>query len=59
MQGFDLKPDRKRTLGRPRRRWENNFKIYLKEILLGGRGVERSGSRRGQLTAVVYTAMNM
>jgi len=34
------KPERKRTLGRPRRRWENNFKIYRKETLLGGRGVD-------------------
>jgi len=30
------KPERKRTLGRPRRRWENNFKIYLKEIVWVG-----------------------
>jgi hypothetical protein len=27
------KPERKRTLGTPRHRWENNIKMNLKEIL--------------------------
>jgi hypothetical protein len=26
------KPEGKRPLGRPRRRWEDNIKIYLREI---------------------------
>jgi hypothetical protein len=26
------KPEGKRPLGRPRRRWEDNIKIYLKEV---------------------------
>jgi hypothetical protein len=26
------KPEGKRPLGRPRRRWVNNIKIYLREI---------------------------
>jgi hypothetical protein len=26
------KPERKRQFGKPRNRWENNIKIYLKEI---------------------------
>jgi hypothetical protein len=26
------KPDGKRPLGRPRRRWEENIRIYLEEI---------------------------
>jgi hypothetical protein len=26
------KPEGKRPLGRPRYRWENNIKIYLREI---------------------------
>jgi hypothetical protein len=26
------KPERKRPLGRPRRRWLNNIKMYFKEI---------------------------
>jgi hypothetical protein len=30
------KPEEKRPLGRPRRRWYNNNKIYVKEIGWGG-----------------------
>jgi hypothetical protein len=26
------KPEQRRLLGRPRRRWENNFKIYYETI---------------------------
>jgi len=26
------KPGGRRPLGRPRRRWENNFKMYLQEV---------------------------
>ena len=29
------KPERKRSLGRPRRRWENNIKIDLQEVRRG------------------------
>jgi hypothetical protein len=31
------KPERKRPLGRPRRRWENNIKIILQEMGWGTR----------------------
>jgi hypothetical protein len=31
------KPEEKRPLGRPRRRWEDTIKIYLQEVG-GGRG---------------------
>ena len=31
------KPEGKRPLGRPRRRWEDNVKMYLQEVV-GGRG---------------------
>jgi hypothetical protein len=33
------KPEGKRPLGRPRRRWEDNFKMYLREIGWGGMGL--------------------
>ena len=29
------KPERKRPLGRPRHRWEDNIKIYLQEVGCG------------------------
>jgi len=27
-----MKPEGKRPLGRPRRRWEDNIKMYLQEV---------------------------
>ena len=30
------KPERKRPLGRPRRRWEDNIKMDLREVRCGG-----------------------
>jgi hypothetical protein len=38
------KPEGKRPLGRPRRRWENGIKMDLREIGWGGRGVDSPGS---------------
>jgi hypothetical protein len=35
------KPEGKRPLGRPRRRWEDNIKMDLQEV--GGRGVVETG----------------
>jgi hypothetical protein len=32
MQDIDGKPEGKRPLGRPRRRWVDNIKMYLTEI---------------------------
>ena len=31
-----MKPEGKRPLGRPRRRWENNIKIDLQEVVCEG-----------------------
>jgi hypothetical protein len=30
------KPERRRPLGRPRGRWEDNIKIALQEVVCGG-----------------------
>jgi hypothetical protein len=38
------KPEGRRSLGRPRRRWEDNIKMDLREVGLGGHGLDRSGS---------------
>jgi hypothetical protein len=38
------KPEGKRSLGRPRRRWVDNIKIDLKRDRLGCYGLNRSGS---------------
>jgi hypothetical protein len=41
---FVRKPDRKRPLGRPRRRWRDNIKMDLLEICLEWCGLDWSGS---------------
>ena len=38
------KPEGKRPLGRPRRRWEDNIKTDLQEVGCGGCGLDRAGS---------------
>jgi hypothetical protein len=38
------KPEGKRPLGRPRRRWENGIRMYLKEIGWGKGTVDSIGS---------------
>ena len=37
------KPEGKRPLGRPRRRWEDNIKMDLQEVGCGGYGLDRAG----------------
>jgi len=38
------KPEGKRPLGRPRRRWEDNIKMDLQEVGCGGMELYRAGS---------------
>ena len=38
------KPEGRRPLGRPRRRWEDNIKMDLQEVGCGGNGLDRAGS---------------
>jgi hypothetical protein len=40
------KPEGKRPLGRPRRRWEDGIGMDLREICLGG-GLDSTGSGQG------------
>jgi hypothetical protein len=41
------KPEGKRLLGRPRRRWENGVRMDLREIVLGGCGLDSTVSGQG------------
>ena len=36
LKGFGGKPERKRPLGRPRRRCEDNIKMYVQEVVWWG-----------------------
>jgi hypothetical protein len=51
-------PEGKRPLGRPRRRWEHNIKLDLREIGIDGANWIRLTQNRVQWRACVNTVMN-
>jgi hypothetical protein len=53
------KPEGKRPLGRPRRRWKDNIRMYLREIGWGGMDWIDQAQDRDQLRALVNTVMNL
>jgi hypothetical protein len=53
------KPEGKRPLGRPRRRWEDNIKMNLREIGWGGMEWIDLAQDRDQWRALVNTVMNL
>jgi hypothetical protein len=53
------RPEGKRPLGRPRRWWEDNIKMYLREIGIDGANWIRLAQDRVQWRACVNTVMNI
>jgi hypothetical protein len=53
------KPEGKRPLGRPRRRWEDGIRMDLREIGLGGVDWIRLAQDRERWRAVVSAVMNL
>jgi hypothetical protein len=53
------KPEGKRPLGRPRRRWVDNIKMALKEIGWDGTDWIDLAQDRNQFRALVNTVMNL
>jgi hypothetical protein len=53
------KPEEKRPLGRPRRRWEDGIRMDLREIGLGGVNLIRLAQDGDRWRAVVNTVMNL
>jgi hypothetical protein len=53
------RPEGRRPLGRPRRRWEDNIKMYLKEIGFGDVNWIHLARDRDTLWALVNTVMNL
>jgi hypothetical protein len=51
-------PEGKKPLGRPRRRWENNIKMELRELGWGGMDCIDVAQDRNQWRALVNTTMN-
>jgi hypothetical protein len=56
---FRSKPERKRPLGTPRRRWAENIKMDLREIVWDGMDWIYLTQDRDQWRALVNTVMNL
>jgi len=53
------KPERKRPLGRPRHKWEDNIKIDLQEVGCGGMDWIEMAQDRDTWRALVNAVMNL
>jgi hypothetical protein len=53
------KPEGRRPLGRPRRRWEANIKMDLREVECEGADWVDLAQDRDRWRALVYTVMNL
>jgi hypothetical protein len=53
------KPEGKRPLGRPRRRWEDGIRMFLREIGLGGVDWIRLAQDRDRWRDVVSAVMSL
>jgi hypothetical protein len=58
-RALEGKPEEKRLLGIPRRRWEDNIKIDLHEVGCGALDWVELTQHRGRLRAFVNTVMNI
>jgi hypothetical protein len=53
------KPEGRRPVGRPRRRWEDNIEMDLREVGWGGVDWIDLAEDRVRWRALVYTVMNL
>jgi len=54
-----VRPEGKKSLGRPRHRWEDNIKMYLTEIRIDGAKWVQLTQDRVQWRGFVNTGMNL
>jgi hypothetical protein len=53
------KPERKRPLGRPRRRWDDNSEVELQEVIYGGMSWIDLAQDKGSCRTPVNAVMNL
>jgi hypothetical protein len=53
------KPEGKRPLGRPRRKWEDNIEMALQEVGCGGMGSVEPAQDRDRWRALLNAVMNL
>ena len=53
------RPDRNRTLGRPRNRWEDNIRMDIQEVIWGGMDWIGLSQNRDRWRAFVNMVMNI
>ena len=58
-RGLVGKPEGKRPLGRPRRRWEDNINVDLQEVGCGGMDWIELAQDRDRWRALVNAVMNL
>jgi hypothetical protein len=59
LQGFGWRPEGKRLLGRPRRRWEDNIKVERRKTGIDVANWTRLAQDAVQWRAFVSTVMNL
>jgi hypothetical protein len=59
IKNLAARPEGKRPLGRPRRRWEDNIKMTLRKIGIDGANWIRLAQDRVQWRAFVSTVINI
>jgi hypothetical protein len=59
VQGFNVKPEEKSTMGKPRHRWKDNIKVDFQEVGCGVMDWIELAQDRNRRRALVNAVMNL